>query len=225
VDSHHAGILIIQPTTAVPPFRSPSMHIELTEFLRCPNGHGPRDYCVLMPETIVERQVRTGHIACPRCHASYPIIDGVVDFRSAENHGVGAVVPDATALPAADEVRALLGVVGPGGYVVALGSACPLVVALSELLPGVHFVLVNPPAAVASSIHASSVLSRGQIPLAPAMARGVLIGRDHVHPPWLDESARLLLRGLRVVVLGEPEDIRGVKHLASGQGMWVGERS
>ncbi|MDH3289691.1 MAG: Trm112 family protein [Gemmatimonadota bacterium] len=201
------------------------MHIELTEFLRCPEGHGPRDYCVLMPETIVERNVRAGLIACPTCQATYPIVDGVVDFRGAEDHGGGASVPDATALPAADDVRALLGVVGPGGYVVVLGSACRLVAALSKLLPGVHFVLVNPPTDVASSSPASSVLSRGQIPLAPSMARGVLIGRDHVQRPWLGESARVLLRGLRVVVLGEPEDIHGVKHLASGQGMWVGERS
>jgi uncharacterized protein YbaR (Trm112 family) len=201
------------------------MHIELTEFLRCPEGHGPRHYCVLMPETIVERDVRAGRIACPVCQATYPIADGVVDFRGVEDRGGGAAVPDATALPAADDVRALLGVVGPGGYIVVLGSACRLVAPLSELLPGVHFVLVNPPADVVSSSPGSSVLSRRQIPLAPSMARGVLIGRDHVQPPWLDESVRLLLRGLRVVVLGEPEDIRGVKHMASGKGLWVGERS
>lgn len=200
------------------------MHIDLTEFLRCPVGHGPRDYCVLMPETIVDRDVRAGIIACPVCHATYPIEDGIVDFRGADQ-GAGAAVTTATAFPPADDVRALLGVVGPGGYIVVLGSACRLVSALGQLLPGVHFVLVNPPATLRPPGVASSVLSRIGIPLASSMARGVLVGPEHANGSWLDESARLLLRGLRVVVLGESDDVRGVKHLASGEGMWVGERT
>ncbi len=180
---------------------------------------------MLMPETIVERDVRSGAVACPVCHATYPIVDGVVDFVDAADERAADTSSSDTTLPAADDVRALLGVAGPGGYVVVLGSACRLVPAMAPLLPGVHCVLVNPPTGLGSIGSTSSVRSREGIPLAPSMARGIVIGHDHTRPPWLAESARLLLRGLRMVVLGDPGSIQGVRRLVSGAGMWVGERT
>ncbi len=196
----------------------------MTEFLRCPEHCGARDYCVLMPETVEARDVRAGTIACPACQATYPIVDGIADFRGSAEDDAGSVDSQGVTLPAAEDVRALLGVAGPGGYIVALGSACLLVPSMTPLVPGVHFVLVNPPGGVASSGMTSRVRCRHAIPLAPSMARGVVIGHDHARAPWLAESARLLLRGLRVVVVGDPGAIDGVKRLASGQGMWVGEK-
>jgi hypothetical protein len=66
----------------------------------------------------------------------------------------------------------------------------------------------------------------GMIPLRPAMARGVVAGADRADAPWLEEAARVLLRGRRFVV--EREDVEppaGINRLAAGQGLWAGEKA
>jgi hypothetical protein len=56
------------------------------------------------------------------------------------------------------------------------------------------------------------------------MARGVAVGAELASPAWLGEAARVLLRGRRLVVVGEGLTVPGVRHVTSGQGLWVGEK-
>jgi hypothetical protein len=115
---------------------------------------------------------------------------------------------------------------GPGGYVVLIGDAVRHAVGLANLMGGIHFVGVNPPSDAEELPVLSLLQARGLIPLRPAMARGVVLGADVAGPPWLEEALRVLLRGRRLVV--EREDMvapAGVRQLAVGQGLWVGEKS
>ena len=103
------------------PYSSPltfsAMFIELTDHLRCPATHD-ESFLVLLPEDVVNRQVRSGTLGCPLCNATYPIIDGVAHF--------GAPVRRSACAPAAPPpvagLAAFLGLSGPGGYVALVGD-------------------------------------------------------------------------------------------------------
>ena len=91
---------------------------------------------------------------------------------------------------------------------------------------GIHFVGVDPPPDVEESLVLSLLRASETIPLRPSMARGVVLGADRAGAPWLDEAQRVLLRGRRLVVEGGiPPQLSGVKALASGDGLWVGEKT
>ena len=213
------------------------MHIELTEMLRCPEPH-ELGVLVLSTGEMVGRMVRSGIVGCPACKKEYPITNGIVDFRG-RGTGEGGQVnqsadePRSTLLPSrvplpqvSQTLQALLDLSGPGGFVVLLGSAARYAVGLAALMGGIHFVGVDPPADVEESLVLSLLRAPGMIPLRPAMARGVVAGADRAGAQWLDEAARVLLRGRRFVV--EREDIEspaGINRLAVGQGLWAGEKT
>lgn len=200
------------------------MFIELTEYLQCPMQHEGTTYCVLVPHRVEGRDVLAGIVACPTCRREFAIEDGVADLRHPEETGTAPAPAGLESLPPAESVHALLGLEGPGGYVVLVGSAGLLAPGLAVLLEGVHLVRVNPPETEAGSSMASSLRGGRQIPLRSAMARGVVVGREHATAPWLAEGARVLLRGLRMVALAEAVEVTGMEPLASGRGAWVGRR-
>jgi len=196
------------------------MFIELAEFLRCPADHEEQSYCVIVPDRMLDRVVRTGSIGCPVCKREYLIVDGAVRFDD-----VSPVESEAgpAGLPAPEAVQALLGLTGPGGYVVLVGSAAPIAEPLAALLPETHLVTVNPPTTT-WSFTSSALFSQARIPLRDSMARGVVVGADSTAEHWLSEGARVLLKGLRLVVLSEDVTVDGVERLAVGDGMWVGRK-
>jgi uncharacterized protein YbaR (Trm112 family) len=202
------------------------MFIELAEFLRCPEAHEVESYCVLMPTEVVDRDVRSGFIGCPICEREYPIVDGIAHFETPPDTTSVHPPTDPSSVPAAELMQALLGLTGPGGYVVLVGSAALAAGTLGPLLDNVGIVSVNVPSAPPAP--GTSVLrTDGRIPLRSAMARGVVVGSDCATGQWLDESVRVLLRGLRLVVLtAKPplDDIGGLEPMATGEGIWVGVR-
>ncbi len=200
------------------------MYIELTEYLRCPEEHEEQTYLVLVPQVMEGRAVTAGSVGCPVCKNEYAIADGVTRFGDQAGADAGFPAEAATSLPAADTVQALLGITGPGGYVVLVGSAARLAGDLAEVMDGVHFVGVNAPADVAPSATLSLLSHPSVIPLKSSMARGVVVGADHAAEPWLGEGSRLVLRGLRLVVLAEDAAAPETEQLARGDGMWVGVR-
>jgi uncharacterized protein YbaR (Trm112 family) len=198
------------------------MFIELAEMLRCPEPH-EENFCVVAPEEMVGRMILRGVIGCPVCRTEFPIRDGVAQFGPAP-----PAVPQgevSALLPGAESIAALLGLGGPGGYVVLVGAAARLGEDLPNWLGGIHFVGVNPPGDVAPSPVLSLVACERMIPLRASMARGVVVGPDLATEFWIGEAARVVLRGLRVVVLGkETCEVAGLAKLAAGKGMWVGEK-
>ncbi|HET9383770.1 MAG TPA: hypothetical protein VFO67_01390 [Gemmatimonadales bacterium] len=202
------------------------MHIELTEMLRCPEAHR-EEVLVLSTGEVRERMVRSGLLGCPVCHREYPIARGVVNFRRSRERVLKDAYVPPSPLPSADpgNLQALLELSGPGGYVVLVGAAVRHAAALSRLMPGIHFVGVNPPEELEEQPALSLMFANDQIPLRSAMARGVVVGADLATSRWLVEAHRVLLRGRRFVVENEEPDLPiGLHKLAAEGGLWVGEK-
>ncbi len=199
------------------------MFIELAEYLRCPQDP-EESHCVVATYQMVGRSVIRGIIGCPKTKQQYPIADGVADFTTTKappplTGGAGELSVTA------QTVQSLLGLTTAGGYIVLLGSAAKLSHALCGLVGGVHFVGLNVSDGIEPTPSLSVLLSPYPLPLRTSMARGVVIGAEYAREPWLAEGGRLLLRGLRVVVLKDDAAVPGTDRLASGQGLWVGQKN
>jgi len=208
------------------------VHIELTEMLRCPESH-EEALLVMSTGEMLGRMVRTGILGCPVCRREYAIIHGVVHFSGNVKRETGNVEGADTSFPVsrfpfpvdAQTLQALLDLSGPGGYVVLVGSAARHAVGLAALMGGIHFVGVNPPPDAEELPVLSLLRCDTLIPLRPAMARSVVVGFDCAAAPWLAEARRVLLRGRRLVIEDEQVSApEGVTKLASGHGLWVGEK-
>ena len=195
------------------------MFIELTEFLKCPTAH-ENTYCVLSAEEMVGRHVVSGTVGCPICHNEYSIREGILFLSEDETSASGG---DVSVIDASG-VLALLALQSPGGYVVLIGSASLLAPQLIEMMEAVHFVGVNSPEPESVSPSLSSITQSRVLPLRNSFCRGVVIGSEHCQPHWLEESARILLSGQRLVALAELDGVDGLETLAVGEGMWVGRK-
>ena len=198
--------------------------------LRCPQPHA-ETFLVLSTGTMLGRMVRSGVVACPACDREYTIVNGVVHFSSGAAAAPAApppVPPPAPApAPAPDgpTLQALLDLGGPGGYVVLLGRAAGYAAELAGLMGGIHFVGVNAPPDLDELPVLSLLRCEAMIPLRRAMARGVVVGSDRAAAPWLAEAQRVLLPGRRLVIEAEAVTAPpGVTRLATGRGLWVGEK-
>jgi uncharacterized protein YbaR (Trm112 family) len=193
------------------------MFIELTDHLRCPVDH-EEQFLVLLPDRMEGRSVRTGQLGCPICHRSFTLDDGVLDVGGAPTGEDAATALDAESL------STLVGLGGPGGYLVLVGPPAALWREVAECTPGVGLVAVNPPAGVADQ-ETLSVVRGDRLPLKSHSMRGVVLGRPFAADPvWVGEAARVVLPGLRVV--GESADPEGeaIELMASAGGVWVGTR-
>jgi hypothetical protein len=193
--------------------------IELTDHLRCPAAHDEA-FLVLLPGPVIDRSVRSGTLGCLACGREFPIVDGVAVFgtggatdRRTDGQAVGA-----------EAIVAFLGLTGPGGYVALVGDSARFAPGLPVLLPGVHFVAVNPPEEVVESATVS-LLRSPSLPLKTGSMRGVVLGRDYGDHRWRADAARSVLPGLRVVGQGTPPGLsEELDLLAEAEGWWVGKR-
>jgi uncharacterized protein YbaR (Trm112 family) len=193
------------------------MFIELTDHLRCPADH-EEAFLVLLPDLIEGRWVRSGTLGCPVCDRRFRVNEGVLDLGDAP-----APAPTGTAL-GADALTSLVGLGGPGGYLVLVGAPGAAWREVAALTPGVALVAVNPPADVRDG-EGVSVLRGGRLPLKTSSMRGVVLGQPFGGDPrWVREGARVVLPGLRVVGEGEPPATDVIDLMASAGGAWVGTR-
>jgi uncharacterized protein YbaR (Trm112 family) len=192
------------------------MFIELTDHLRCPADH-EEAFLILLPETMDGRRVQDGALGCPACHREFPVAAGIVDF------GGGLAASEPCTLPA-EAAYALLGLDGPGGYLALLGAAGGLADDLSGRLPGIHLVLVNPPAD-SDLPSGGSILRAPRLPLQQRSMRGAVIpGELSRDPGWLEGAIACVLPGLRVVGEGPAPERPDVTIMAQAGGWWVGRR-
>ena len=194
------------------------MFVELTEFLRCPAEH-PETHCVLATAAMVGRDVVKGVVGCPACQREYSIHDGVARFGDPPD-----VPPAARPLPDPSVIQALLGISSPGGYLVLIGSAAGLAAGLANALGEGHLVAINAPQSVKPAPGLSLLTAASAVPLRGAMARGVVLGQEFAGEPWVSQCGRVLLPGLRMVVLAERAAVNGLTTLAAEDGMWVGQK-
>jgi len=193
------------------------MFIELTDHLICPAAH-EEQYLVLLPGTMEGRRVVTGELGCPVCGRIVRVREGVVEFDSAPP------VPSPGPSPlSAEAVTAFLALSGPGGFVALAGAAAPLAGELIERIPGVSFILVNPPSGTSDSI-AASVVRAPRLPLKSGSLRGVVLGADvAAQPGWVADAVRVVLPGLRVVAEGVRPSSE-VEVLGWTANCWVGRK-
>jgi len=190
------------------------MFIELTDHLRCPESHDEA-FLVLLPDRVEGRSVREGTLGCPICDRRFTLRDGVFDTGDGpKGPGVSRLTPEA--------VAALVGVNGPGGYMVLAGAPAADWRDVAEAMPGVALVGVNPPGSVADE-ERWSVIRSGRLPLKSHSMRGVVLGAPFGgDEAWIREAARVLLPGLRVVGEGSDPPTGLIDLMASADGVWVG---
>jgi uncharacterized protein YbaR (Trm112 family) len=192
------------------------MFIELTDHLRCPAEHD-ESFLVLLPDRMDDRSVRSGQLGCPVCGRTYSLVDGVLDTADAPL--AGEAQPSALT---ADGLTTLVGLHGPGGYLVLVGPVASAWEEVGELNPGVALVAVNPAAEVVDA-PGISVLRGSRLPLKSRSMRGVVLGRPFADDPrWVKEATRVVLPGLRVVGEGQEPSPEFIDLLASADGVWVG---
>lgn len=200
------------------------MLLELTEILRCPRDH-EESFVVCVAHRSEGRHVVAGVVGCPVCLAEFPIRDGVLEFAAHPGAPVPPPEREGAEVLTADALATFLDLRGPGGYVVLAGRAGRLAPALTALLPGVHHVVVNAPRDAARSPDCSYVSCPDRIPVKAAQVRAVVLGAGCTGGPWPAEAARVLLRGLRVVIEDERASPDGISELARGAGVFVGEKA
>jgi uncharacterized protein YbaR (Trm112 family) len=194
------------------------MFIELTDHLRCPADHDESNL-VLLPDTIEDRSVRSGQLGCPVCGRTFLIADGV--FDTGDGPHPDSASPRSSGLTP-DAVHTLVGLSGPGGYLVLVGSVAGLWEEIGALNPGVALVAINPPPELADRTGVS-VIRSGGIPLRSRSMRGVVLSRPYGEEErWVDEAARVVLPGLRLVGEGNEPPANIVDLMASAGGVWVG---
>lgn len=205
------------------------MFIEIAELLRCPQDHD-ESFCVISPDQMVGRRVKSGVIGCPVCQAEYPIDQFTASFGDASPAAVAAFDQpskgDGQASSDTDPavVQALLNLSGPGGNVVLVGTATLLAAGLMDAMAGIHYIGVNAPADVRPSPGLTLLVAPAGIPLRTSSMRGIVLGEEYADEIWSLHATRVLLRGMRLVALAELEAPRGIEQLAREGGMFVGER-
>jgi uncharacterized protein YbaR (Trm112 family) len=195
------------------------MFIELTDHLRCPADHDEA-FLVLLPDRVEGRSVRTGTLGCPVCDRRFELRDGVLDTGDAPSQAAGAGPGKLTA----EALAPLAGLNGPGGYLVLVGAPAAPWRDVAALVPGVALVAVNPPPEVVDEA-GISVLRGGRLTLKTGSMRGVVLGPPYGgDPAWVQEAARVVLPGLRVVGEGPDPAPETIDLMASAGGVWVGTR-
>lgn len=191
------------------------MFIELTDHLRCPADH-EESYLVLLPDEIRERSVRAGRLGCPVCGRTYGVAEGVLDLGGPRES------PPHETLLTPDALTALVGLSGPGGYLVLVGRPASGWRQVAELNPGVGLIAVNPDADVVDE-PGISVLRSGVLPLRSRSMRGAVLGSPFAEDAgWIAEAARVVLPGLRIAGEGRTPDPAQLDLMAAAGGAWVG---
>lgn len=187
------------------------MHIELTDHLRCPMSH-EESFVVLLPERMDGRRVLSGHLGCPTCGWGTAWDDAIPAFG-------GGIPAEGRPAVDADGAVALLGLDGPGGWVVLAGRAGALVGGVREALPGVGLVLLNPPPE-ATPDAVVSVLRSAVWPIKRHAMRGIVLGEDAA--AMAVPALGSVLPGLRLAGEGAPPPLGpGDTVLGEAGGVWV----
>ena len=162
------------------------------------------------------RSVVTGQLGCPVCGRTFAIRDGIVELGDAPEPTTTDIRLDAEGL------TALAGLHGPGGYYALVGSLGSLAQEMLQVNPGVSLIAVNPPADVVDA-PGVSVIRSARIPLKTRSMRGVALGRPYADDGyWVNEAARVVLPGLRIVGEGADPPAEAIDLMASAEGVWVG---
>ena len=164
-------------------------------------------------------RVWSGVLGCPRCHARYPIRDGVVDFAD------GAGGADLRAEVQRDEfevirLAAQLGLSESGGLVLLTGRYASLAEALLDVVD-VTCLLVD---ARNGSPPGTTRLRLGdRLPFMSGALRAAAVDDARANPSFLRDVARCVRDGGRVVAPADSSPPGDLRIVARDVREWVGQ--
>jgi len=213
------------------------MFIELVDSLRCVRPH-ELTWLVASATRMDARDIVVGELGCHVCGAEYPIVDGIADFtlgqepQSSPSTDADATDADATKAesPAllgeemAMRAAALLDLAEPGGFVALTGAWGGCAPRLAELAPRVHLLLLDPPVGTESGDGISLARVHDDIPIRPAMCRGVALDAAHATPRIVTAAVDALRPRGRLVAPASLATPAGITELARDERHWVGEK-
>jgi uncharacterized protein YbaR (Trm112 family) len=192
--------------------------LSLVDSLRCPADHEETSL-VLSVESWEGSRVSSGVLGCPRCHARYPIRDGVVDFAG------GAGGAELLAEVRRDEFEAIrlaaqLGLSEPGGFVFLTGPYASLAECLLNVVD-VTCLLVDArggslPGTIRLRLH-------DRLPLMSGALRAAAVDDSRANPPFLRDVARCVRDGGRLVAPADSFPPGGLRIVARDVREWVGQ--
>lgn len=199
------------------------MYLELIDVLRCTVAHEESPLIAAVARRS-DRDIVSGTLGCPVCHAEYPIEDGIALFT----HGGGASPAqpsDRHAEPPDDlavRCAAMLDLHDPGGIVILEGSwglAAPGLLEMTRTL----VLLVNPPSSVRRGHGIGAMRVAVTLPLASASIRGVALDDGPSARSLVTSAARALKPGGRLIAPATVELPSGVSERARDDRHWVAE--
>ena len=199
------------------------MFVELVDHLRCPVAH-EETWLVMAAEETRDRHVITGMLGCPVCSARYVVRDGTAWFTGAPDARTGAPAPSGQGDEWPLRLAAFLGLADARGVVGLYGAWIPFAEPLGDIVDGVEVIAIAPGGPTHPMLSAIVPPSRAAIPLATGSLRAVAVDAASSSPAEIEEAARLVRSGGRVLAPAGSRVPAGVRELARDGEWWVGER-
>lgn len=183
------------------------VHLLLTDRLACPRC-GPTFGLILLAHRMEDRRVREGQLGCPNCRDTFPVADGFADLRAPPRgelpEGWAGSSPGESG-PEGDRLVALLGLSGGPGTAALVGAPARHLQVVAGASGDVHVVGVDPDLEGWSDVPgASRIAALPGLPFFSGSLRAVAVD-GRLGTPWLDEAARAVARGGRIVVVNASE--------------------
>jgi uncharacterized protein YbaR (Trm112 family) len=121
------------------------MHIALTDVLTCPRC-GPGFGLILLADSVSERRVLDGSLACSNCRERYPIVDGFAELRTPPWPAAAPESPAPGSAEDAFRLAALLDLTEMSGLVLVAGRDVRLAQPLAALGERLEVVASSPAA-------------------------------------------------------------------------------
>jgi uncharacterized protein YbaR (Trm112 family) len=183
------------------------MHLLLTDRLTCPRC-GPEFGLILMAVDVSDRRVTEGRLGCFNCREEYPIEGGVGDLRPPPREPILAErgSPPLDDPEAALRLAALLGVQEGPGHLFMMGSVAAQAERVAAMIEDIEVIAIHPGIEPGGDLSDVSRLRIGsRIPLQSFSMRGVALEGEPALA-LIDEGARILAPGARLVLIGAPPD-------------------
>lgn len=185
------------------------MHILLTDILLCPRCD-QESGLILLVDQVQRRRVVEASLGCPTCHATYAVRSGIADLRIGPAHAESPAPVEAEPAERAIRWAALMGVSEGPGFLLVIGApAAQHAAAIAGMIEGVEVI-----AATASTTGddagaegVSRLLVSERLPFYGGRIRGVSLSGAEADGPLLEEAARVVGTGGRLVIEPAAADV------------------
>ena len=197
------------------------MFTEVIDILRCPHPHDD-SWLVASSTATVGRHIVSGRLGCPVCKATFEIVEAEARFGGAEVAATDPALDDGAAF----RLAAQLYLVEAPAPVLLTGHWACAVSPLLRLMPQLSLLTGDATCVIPIDDRVSAMrLPDSVLPVAARSLRGVALGSAHASEAFVQESARVLRTGGRLVApAGVALDAVQWRLLATDEQVQVAER-